>query len=70
MPIAVQQANKLAFLNSAFFIPCAALICFYSQIMTIVRPKLVYLAACVIFLVGCAVCVGVVLSKSLKTCAD
>ena len=54
----VEEGEKLAFLNSAFFIPCAGFICLFSQIMTIARPKVVYLVCCLIFLAGCAICVS------------
>lgn len=58
MPLAVEEGEKLAWLNSAFFISCCGFICWFSQLMTIIRPKLVYLGCCLIFLAGCAICVS------------
>lgn len=50
--------EKLAWLNTGFFVPCAAGILIYSQLMTIWSPRYVYLCALLIFEIGSAVCVS------------
>ncbi|KAL7421215.1 hypothetical protein Q5752_004100 [Cryptotrichosporon argae] len=59
VPQIVSQFNsldKLEWLNTAFFIPCAGAILIYSQIMTVFSPKWCYIAATAIFEAGCVVC--------------
>lgn len=41
--------------DPSFFIPCAAALLLYTQIMSIFPPRYVYLAALIIFMVGNAV---------------
>ncbi|WWD21042.1 hypothetical protein CI109_105523 [Kwoniella shandongensis] len=48
--------DKVEWLNTAFFIPCAGFILWYTQIMTIVSPRYIYLASILTFEAGCAVC--------------
>ena len=50
--------DKIEWLNTAFFIPCAGAILVYTQIMTVIPPRWVYLAAVVIFEAGSAICVS------------
>ncbi|RXK37133.1 hypothetical protein M231_05584 [Tremella mesenterica] len=48
--------DKVEWLNTAFFIPCAGCILIYSQIMTVFSPKWIYLGAVVVFEIGSAIC--------------
>ncbi|WVQ81540.1 hypothetical protein IAT38_003664 [Cryptococcus sp. DSM 104549] len=48
--------EKMEWLNTAFFIPCAGAILVYTQIMTVVDPRWTYIASIVIFEVGSVVC--------------
>jgi MFS family permease len=52
-----QALDRVEWLNTAFFIPCAGTILVYTQIMTVVPPKWTYLVCIVIFEAGSTICV-------------
>jgi len=62
--------EKIAWLNTGFFIPAATGILLYSQIMTIWNPRWVYLSALIIFEVGSAVCVNLLDNARSSTSAN
>ncbi|ODN74642.1 hypothetical protein, variant 2 [Cryptococcus amylolentus CBS 6039] len=51
-----QSLDKLEWLNTAFFVPCAGAILIYTQLMTIVSPRWIYLSAIATFEAGSAIC--------------
>jgi MFS family permease len=53
-----KSLDKIEWLNTAFFIPCAGAILVYTQIMSVVSPKWTYLVSIAIFEAGSALCVG------------